>query len=288
MNKVRSDMKKTSVFMGVLLFLSACGAGFAQAQADERLFEEAKILIFDKNWAAAQEKLDGLLEKHPGSPLTDQALFYRAKCLSEQKGREKEALKGYESFIRSAADASRSAGLVEDSEISIIDLASRLYENGEKPYLEAVKERLDHPNKVVRYYAAFKMSYIPEKGIARRAVPVLKNIIERERDVELRDRARIALLRVSPDALKSLEEARPESRARLLKLQVIANGLKTVDVSIPWALADLALQAMPEEEKAKIRKQGYDLDKILRELAKSKSSLLELKEENSVIRIWVE
>lgn len=283
-------MKKTSVFMGVLLFISACGAGFAQAQAqaDERLFEEAKILIFDKNWAAAQDKLDGLLEKHPRSSLRDQALFYRAKCLSEQRGREKEALKAYESFIRSAADSSRNAGLVEDSDISIIDLASRLYENGEKPYLEIMIERLEHPNKVVRYYAAFKMSYVPEKEIARRAVPVLKNVVERERDAELRDRARIALLRVSPEALKSLEEGRPESRARLLKVQIIANGLKTVDVSIPWALADLALQAMPEEEKVKIRKKGYDLDRILRELAKSKSSLLELKEENTVIRIWVE
>jgi len=61
-----------------------------------------------------------------------------------------------------------------------------------------------------------------------------------------------------------------------------------VDIRIPWALAGLAFSAMPESEKAKIRNQGYDLDKIISEMAKSKSSILEINDGGSTVKIWIE
>jgi hypothetical protein len=269
--------------------LGALGTvGFAQTRADERLFEEAKILIFDKNWEAAQAKLDSLLELFPGSPLKEPALFYRAKCLGERKDRDLEAFEAYDALLRDARPGDRNASLLEDAEVSLIDLAFGLYEKGERAKLAAIEDRLRSPNKVVRYYAAFKLSYVKDKGISGRAVPVLKGIVEDERDPELKDRARIALLRVDPGALKEVGDDRHEARSRILRIQVLEAGKKKVDINIPWALADLALQAIPDEEKSVMRRKGYDLDRIINELAKTGSSIIEINDEGSVIRIWIE
>jgi hypothetical protein len=281
-------VKYASIIITVALF-GALGTGaFAQTGADERLFEEAKVLIFDKNWEAAQAKLDSLLEKFPESSLKEPALFYRAKCLSERKDRDYEAFEAYDAFLRDVRPGDRNASLLEDAEVSLIDLAFGLYEKGERAKLAAIEGRLRSPNKVVRYYAAFKLSYIKDKSVSGRAVPVLKGIIEGERDPELRDRARIALLRVDPGALREVGDDRHKVRSRILRIQILEAGKKKVDINIPWALADLALQAIPDEEKSVMRRKGYDLDRIINELAKMGSSIIEINDDRSVIRIWIE
>jgi hypothetical protein len=273
----------------IVLLLGALGAGlFAQTRADERLFEEAKVLIFDKNWEAAQAKLDSLLELFPESSLKEPALFYRAKCLGERGDRDREAFEAWDVFLREARPGERNASLFEDAEVSLIDLGYKLHEKGEKGRLSAIADRLRSPNKVVRYYAAFKLSYVKDKSVSGLAVPILKGIIEDERDPELKDRARIALLRVDPSALREVAHGRSEARSRILRIQVLEAGKKKVDINIPWALADLALQAIPDEEKSVMRRKGYDLDRIINELAKTGSSIIEINDEGSVIRIWIE
>lgn len=281
-------MRHIKVCIGALLLASLCLGAYAQTRPDERLFEEAKVLIFDKKWEAAQDKLEDLLDRYPQSLVKEQALFYRAKCLSERTGLEKEAIEAYDSYIRDVKASDRNASLIEDSEISIIDLAYGLYEKGEKRFLDAIEGRLGSPNKVIRYYAAFKLSYVKDKTVSGRAVPVLKRIIESEPDAELKDRAKIALLRVDPGALKAVGDDRPETRVRILKIQVLEGGKKKIDINIPWALAALALQAIPDEEKSVMRKKGYDLDRIINELAKTKSSIIEINDDDSVIKIWIE
>ncbi len=281
-------MRYTRIIVAVVLAGALAAGAFAQTRADERLFEEAKVLIFDKSWEAAQAKLDSLLEEFPESPLKEPALFYRAKCLGERRDRAREAFEAYEVFLRGVRSGERNASLVEDAEVSLIDLAFGLYEKGERSKLAAIEDRLRSPNKVVRYYAAFKLSYIKDKGISGRAVPVLKGIVDSERDPELRDRARIALLRVDPGALREVGDDRREVRSRLLRIQVLEGGKKKVDINIPWALADLALQAIPDEERVMMRRKGYDLDRIINELAKTGSSIIEINDEGSVIRIWIE
>jgi hypothetical protein len=37
-----------------------------------------------------------------------------------------------------------------------------------------------------------------------------------------------------------------------------------------------------------MRKKGYDLDRIINELAKTKSSIIEINDDGSVIKIWIE
>jgi len=279
-------MRKVIINIGILLLASLLLQAYAQAQPDEKLFQEAKILIFDKEWKDAQEKLEDLLKKYPDSSWYSQAVFYRAKCLKEQRGKKLEALKAFRDYIKRR---DRSKSLAEDSELSIIDLAYELYKDGKRSYLAEIEKRLSSSNRVVRYFAAIKLSQVKEKKVASRAVPVLKEIIKKEKDDELRDRAKIALLRVDPGVLKDLEEERPVRKAKLLKIRVWKDGEQTLKINIPWALADLALGSIEEEEKASLKKEGYDLDTIMKTLAEVGEIIyIENKEEGTIIKIWIE
>ena len=283
---MRCKMKKTVLYIGIFLLVAFVFQAFARIQPDEELFMEAKILIFDKEWKKAQEKLEQLIDEYPGSPWTSQAVFYRAKCLKEQGGKEREALKAYQDYLERK---DRSKSLIVDAEGDIIELAYELYEKGRKSYLSEIEERLTHSNRVVRYIAAIVLSQVEEKKTAAKAVPVLKEIIQKEKDDELRDRAKIALLRIDPDALKDLEDEMPERRALLLKIRVWKHGKLTLKINIPWALADVVFGSMSEEEKAELRKEGYDLDTITKTLMEEGGIIeIENPEEGTVIKIWIE
>jgi hypothetical protein len=286
-------MKKT-ILIPVLLLALGLGPGAvrasAQAATDESLFREVKLLLFDKDWSGALARIDELVDRFPSSPLAGQALFYKGECLSGVGGREREALRAYKSYIR-LADAKPS--LVEESEGSIVDLAFDLYGEGNDGALDEIIDRLDHPNKVVRYYAAYKLSLVKDKKVAAQAAPVLSRIVETEKDPELLDRARIALLRVSPGSLKSAEDRKPRTvtTARMLHLRIRGSGQKepAFSINIPFALADLALGALGEDDKAAIRKKGYDINKIVSELSKSRESILRIAgEDGSLIEIWID
>jgi len=280
-------MKKKISFFIIFFFFSFLIQAYAQIQPDEKLFQEAKILIFDEKWEKAQEKLKEILEKYHHSRWSSQALFYKAKCLAEQEGKEINALKAFQSYLE-LKEKNRS--LAEESEISIIELAFELYEKGKRSYLKEIEERIASPNKVIRYFAAFKLSYVKDKDIAAKGVLILKEIIAKERDDELRDRAKIALLRVKPAALKDFEEERYERRARMLKIRVYEIGKKKPEFSlnIPWALADLALSAISEKDKAVMRMKGYNLDKIIEELTESKGNIIEIIGEEKIFKIWID
>lgn len=279
-------MKKYALCFGIIWLGFLCLQASSQALPDEKLFQEAKILIFDEKWEAAQAKLDELLKDYPNSSLAPQAIFYRAKCLGKQKGREKDALKAYENYLE-LRDKNRS--FREESETSIIELAYDLFAKGEKSSLSKIEERLQSRNRVVSYYAAFKLSQVKDKSVASKTIPLLKQIIEEEKDSDLRDRARIALMRISPDSLKSVEDREERGEARVLKIRVIIKGQKepVLSINIPWALADLALQAIPEEDRESLRKEGYDLDRIIDRLTKMKAAI-EIETKDKIIKIWID
>jgi hypothetical protein len=184
----------------------------------------------------------------------------------------------------------RNEQLVEESEVSIIELSFKLYDKGKKSYVKEIEKRLSSPNRVIKYMAAFKLSRARDKKTAKKGLPVLMQILEEEKDDEFKDRAKIAILRVDPHALKDFEEERYEGRAKMLKIRVYEAGKKETKLSldIPWALADLALAAIPEEEKESMRREGYDLDKIMRELTRVRGNIIEIRSEDSVIKIWID
>jgi hypothetical protein len=286
-------MKKTILTIGLVIALGAALASppgaFGQASADEKLFQDAKLLIFDKKWDAALAKLQQLTDAYAKSPYYSQAVFYKGECLSSIKGRERDALKGYEEYLE-LGDVNPS--LAEEAEGSIIDLAYALYEKGERGFLREIEARLDHRDKVVRYYAAYKLSLIPDRAAASKAVPVLERIIKTEKDPELTDRARIALLRVSPERLQGVEKRRRAGdEPRMLHIRVTKRGQRepVLSLNIPWSLADLALSAMDEEDKAALRAKGRDINRILDDLAKSKEKLFRIEgDDGSIIEIWIE
>jgi hypothetical protein len=284
---VRYKVRKFGTSLIIILCVSFVLQAYAQLDPDEKLFQDAKIHIFDKKWEEAQEKLEELIDNYPESPWHSPAVFYLGKCLQEQPGKEVKALEVYKDYTQLDE---RNEQLVEESETSIIELAFRLYERGKKSYLREIEKRLSSPNRVIKYWAAIKLSYAKDNKVARRGLPVLMEILEEERDDELKDRAKIAVLRVDPDALKDFEEERYESRAKILHIRAYEEGKKKAKLSldIPWALADLALAAIPSEEKESMRREGYDLDKIIRELTRVKGNIIEIKSEGSVIKIWID
>jgi len=261
----------------------------AQRAADEALFREVKLLVFDKEWQAALAKIDELREKYPYSPWASPSLFYKGECLNGLGGRERDALRAYQEYIRTVGAP---INLIEEAEGRIIDIAFDLYEGGDASALREIESRLGVPNDVVSYYAAYKLSFVSDKKFAAKAAPVLKKIVETETDPELLDRARIALMRVSPESLKSVEDRKPRSGSpRLLRISIRKAGQKepVFSLNIPFALADLALSAMDEDDKAAIRKKGYDINKIMSELAKSKGGILKIMgDDGSVIEIWID
>jgi hypothetical protein len=99
-------------------------------------------------------------------------------------------------------------------------------------------------------------------------------------------------MRVSPESLKSVEDRKPRSGSpRMLRIRIRKAGQKepAFSLNIPFALADLALSAMDEDDKAAIRKKGYDINKIMNELAKSKESILRIAgDDGSIIEIWID
>jgi hypothetical protein len=287
-------MRKSSLIIFLVLVLGSGPVAAShrtdlQKATDESLFREAKLLVFDKSWDAALDKIDELIDRFPSSPLAGQALFYKGECLSALGDRQREALRAYKSYIR-RGDAK--ASLVEESEISIIDLAFDLYEDGDDDALGEIESRLGHKDKVVSYYAAYKLSLVSDKKAAAKAAPVLKRVVETETDPELLDRARIALLRVSPESLKSVEDRKPrDDSPKMLRIRIRESGRKepVFSLNIPFALADLALGALDEDDKAALRKEGYDVNRIMRDLSRSKGSILRIVgDDGSVIEIWID
>jgi len=279
-------IKQMAIYLGIFLITSAFFPAHAHSQLDEELFQEAKIMIFDNEWENAQEKLEELLEEYPDSPLYSQALFYLGRTLENQRGEEREAIDMFKKYIlrRDSSEV-----LTQEAETSIIKLSFILYEKGRTSYLKEIKTRLYRPNRIVRYYAAIRLSYIKDKREAGKAIPVLKEILEEGEDQEFKDMARIALLRIDPEYFQDYEEKRDERRPMLMKFKVISKRTRaeTFSISIPWALADLALANIPEDAKADLRKEGYDLDRIMKEIIEG-GRIIEIETKETIIKIWID
>lgn len=287
---MRSDMRKTTAIIGLAVVLATSPGLRAQTAGDEALFREVKLLVFDKDWRSALDRIEELAAKHPSSPFVGQALFLKGECLNGLGGREREALRAFKEYLKSPEAR---ANLVEEAEGRIVDLAFDLYEAGDASALREIESRLEHKNMVVRYYAAYKLSLAKDKKTAAKAAPVLMRIVETENDPELLDRARIALLRVSPESLKQVEDRTPvrTGSPRMLRIRIREAGRKepVFSLNIPFALADLALSALDEDDKAALRNKGYDVNKVIRDLTKSKESILRIAGDNgSVIEIWID
>lgn len=276
-------MKRKYTLVLTVMVVVCFAAGFMQAETDKEIFDRARLALFDRQWDNALTALNLLTEKFPDSAYYSQALFFQGKCLEEKK-MAKKALERFYAFLQVSGNKT----LKEEATVAIIDLNFALYTKGEKKYLEKILDFLKSKQPAVRYYAAFKLSYAKDKTIAERAVPVLKRMIADEADEELVDRAKIALMRINPKYLKKLSGSKSLEN-RVLKIRAYNKKEKrdTVSISIPFGLARLALEALPEEEKALLEKKGYHLDKLLETLTESRE-IIRIEVEDIIFKIWIE
>jgi hypothetical protein len=263
-------------------------AGPAGGQVDPEELRDAKALVFDREYERARTALGSILQKGAGDE-ADMAAFWIARC-SEKLGDDQRALREYTEFLaRRPADAT----LVEEARMSRIGLAARLHRRGQTQHLPVLRQGLADPDESIRYYSAFQVCELEAK-VARSAVPVLEEILEKETDPDLLNRARLALLRLNPESLRGAEASPPERSRPVswIKLRIYEAGASKADVSVnlPIGLAELVFKSLPDDARRELRDEGYDVDNFWQRLkALGPTEILKIESgDGGRVEIWLE
>src|SRR5213594_3269750 len=257
---------------------------------DQELLNQGKLALFDKKWDEARAIFERVIQSFPKSTLVPQASFFAARCL-QQQGKEVEALKAYEQFLQKH---SGEPFLPSEARNAVVELAVSLAEKGDGSYKDRVVAALNDPRKEVRYFAAIRGSYLSDRKVASLATPVLREIVDKEKERELDDRAKIALLRIDPNALqlqRGPSERDGGSGPRMFHILIRENGAKepTVELNLPISLAELALSALSASQKGELRRKGFDVDNAWESLKRmGRSDILTIRDRNALIKIWIE
>ena len=148
-----------------------------------------------------------------------------------------------------------------------------LAQKGQPERASIAREALSDPSRAVRYFAALRLATLgPEAG--RPAVPVLKEIVAKEKDDDLVERAKLALLRIDRNALAEAgpPAARGASRqASWIRVRIYERGAAkpSVSINLPVALAEMVFKSLPDDARADLRKKGYDADNFWEALKKT-------------------
>lgn len=260
----------------------------ALAQGTDERLRGAKELFFDRKYVEARQLWQQI--GAAGGPQAEATPYWIARC-SESLGEHERAFREYGEFLaRRPVDLS----LAEEARTSRVGLAAKLYKAGQTAHLDALREALLDPSRSVRYYAALQLGGLG-RGVGEPAIPVLREIVEKEKDPDLADRARLILLRLDPKALQQAESKAPPAPAReatWLRVRIYKKGQSKPEVSInmPVALAELLFKSLPEDAKHGLRKKGYDAETFWERLKKlGPTQILEVNDEDgSRIQIWVE
>jgi hypothetical protein len=279
------------IFLILLAGVSFAASGTGK---DQELFNQGKILIFDRNWEGARGIFQRVIREFPQSGLVPQAYYFIARCYQFQ-GRESEAMRGYESFLQKYPNE---PVLLAEARNAVVELAASLMEKGDASYRDRLVSSLSDPQKQVRYFAAIRCSQLKDKQIGSLSVPILRDIVSRETERDLVDRARIALLRLDPEAL-TREKAPPSkpnksaagANGRMFHLEVYEEGSKEpkVELTLPIALAEFAIKALDESTKKELKKQGFDVENTwqgFKQLGPMK--ILTIRDGGNLVKIWVD
>jgi hypothetical protein len=256
------------------------------AQADPDALRAAKSAFFDRDYERARGLWTDV--QVGGGDGSEAAVYWIARC-SENLGDWGRAMKEYSAFL---AEPPRDALLAEEAETSRVGLAARSYKAGDHQHLDILERALRSDSRTVRYYAALQFSTLPA-DVGAAAVPVLRGIVARESDTELVDRARLALLRLDPTALRSTHSKRTgATKARWIKLRIFEAGNSKAEVSLdlPLALAELLFKSLPEDARAELSEQGYEAESFFEQLrTQGAADLVEIRSgDGGRIRIWIE
>jgi hypothetical protein len=282
--------------LAAALAFAAASPAVARAQADAEALRQAKALFFDRQYAEARGAWQEIAER--GGAKDAAPLYWIARC-SESLGESERALAEYGRYL---AGGSSDRTLVEEAKTSRIGLAVKLAKTGQPAHLPLAREALKDPSRTVRYFAALQLASLgPGQGKA--AVPVLQEILAHEKDDDLVERAKLALLKVDRRALDSVvapvapvPPAPPAPKrgreAAWVRIRIYEKGESKPDVAInlPVALADLVFKALPDEAIEDLRKEGYDARSFWQALKKTgPAEILTIEgKDGGRIQVWLE
>jgi hypothetical protein len=261
----------------------------AWAQADAEALRQAKALFFDRQYAEARGAWQGILDAGGGKD-APAALYWIARC-SESLGESERALAEYGRYL---AARSSDRTLAEEAKTSRIALAVKLAKSGQPRHVSIARDALADSNRTVRYFAALQLASLgPERG--KPAVPVLQEILAKEKDDDLVERAKLALLRVDRSALPASPAPLRQSRGReavWVRIRIYEKGESkpNVAINLPVALADLVFKALPDEAIEDLRKEGYDARSFWEALKKTgPAEILTIEgKDGERIQVWLE
>ena len=93
------SLRLTIITVLAAALLAACASSADEIGRDQEIFNQGKVLMFDKKWEDARGAFQRVIQAFPNSSLVPQAHYFSARCLQLQ-GKEVEALRSYEQFLQ--------------------------------------------------------------------------------------------------------------------------------------------------------------------------------------------
>ena len=266
--------------------------GSALAQPDPEALRQAKALFFDRQYDEARTAWQGILASGGGKE-TEPALYWVARC-SESLGESERALQEYGRYL-AARPTDKTLG--EEAKTSRVSLSVKLAKAGKPAHVAIAREALKDSSRTVRYFAALQVASLGLEQ-CKPAVPVLQEIIAKEKDEDLVERAKLALLRCDRSALPAAAPApapaprQARGQATWVRVRIYEKGQSkpNVAINLPVALADLVFKALPDEAIADLRKEGYDARSFWEALRKTgPAEILTIEgKDGERIQVWLE
>jgi len=270
------------------------------AQADAERLRTAKTLFFDRKYAEARQAWEAVRISAKGVE-AEAPTYWIARC-SENLGESERALKQYDAFL---ALRPKDQALVEEARTSRVSLAAKLYKSGNKVHVQVLRSALSDPSRTVRYYTGLQMSGL-DTEMGKLASPVLCQILEKEKDADLVDRAKLGLMRWDPAALSGCGNVTATARtappaashgarareAHWVHVRITEKGgtKPKVSINLPLGLAEMLYKSLPEDAKADLRREGYDPETFWERLRKlGPSEIISIEgDAGERIQIWTE
>ena len=291
-----------TILAATLFALSAFSFAFPFPLTLETDLNQAKALFFDRKYEESRAKWAEIALAQ--GPTSEAATYWVARC-SESLGETERAFREYGVFLDLPPTDTR---LAEEAEISRVGLATQLTRAGKPGFLTAMIRSLGDDRAPVRYFGALQVGSLPNLADARKALPVLREIVSASKDADIVERAKLQLLRLEPRGLVKTPpapprasatpprasakspEKEPQGPARLLRIRISKGGKQTVAVTVPFSLAEFVFGSLPDSAKRSLEGKGYDADgfwKRLRSL-NIREIVSIIGEDGETIEVWVE
>lgn len=249
------------------LLIFSLNVSTLQTGAEEfELWKQARVHWYNKEWSQAAEAYQDLIAKYPDSPRRCKSENYLGYCF-DRMGKKKEALAIFEGIIQ---QGSCKAENILDAKGERLKLAHELIETEPNRMMQILLEGLEDDNPDIRLQAALFLSNLNRNE----GLPVFFQIVEKERDIDLRDTAIKHILKLGSKADKErldalIKKPRAEAGVKPKMIRIIIRQLDPssndteVKLNLPISLYNIAIKSFNDEQLNAIEEQaGIDLKKL--------------------------